>query len=223
MKGKLMLFLALLLGGVTTYLLYEYLQDYEVATAGESTLVQVVSANGDIEKGQKIVDGNLKLTSVAENSVHPNSVLTKEEIIGKYTTADMVDGEIFLSHDAQSEKEEELFVAKKITDGKRATSIGVNFVQSVSNLIEPENYVDVISSKVEKVGEKDEVKSTVLLENVRVLAVGRRLVEVENGEDYVEYSSVTLELTKEESVRLIKASQEGSIHLILHSQLIEKE
>ena len=41
-------------------------------------------------------------------------------------------------------------------------------------------------------------------------------------EEYVEYSSVTLELKPEDAVKLVNASEKGDLHLTIHSKIIEQ-
>lgn len=60
-----------------------------------------------------------------------------------------------------------------------------------------------------------------LFENVRVLAVGRKLVRNPNGEDYVEYSSITLQLEPDDVVELVNASEIGTIHLAVRPSISE--
>jgi len=104
----------------------------------------------------------------------------------------------------------------------------VNIVESVSNLIEPEDNVDVIFSEdIEQDGLEKKVNTEILLQNIRVLAVGKRLNEKENKDwkvedekdDKVEYISVTLELKPQDIVKLINADERGSIKLTLRSEI----
>jgi pilus assembly protein CpaB len=103
--------------------------------------------------------------------------------------------------------------------------VGVDINQSVSNLIEPEDEVDVILTTVNKdKANQPLANSVVLLQKARVLAVGRKMVTPENSkEPYVEYSSVTLEVNPEDAVTLINATEQGKIHLILYKRPLMDE
>jgi pilus assembly protein CpaB len=137
----------------------------------------------------------------------------------------IVKDEQILSHRLVSEKEEITYVSRKLKEGYRAVSVGVNINQSVTNLIEPEDEVDVILTKTIKgVGSDSRVISEFILKKARVLAVGRKMVNPEDTEEpYVEYSSVTLELKPEDALKLVNSSQEGNIHFILQQRPIMKE
>lgn len=223
MKGKLILFLALVLGVITTYFFYEYMKDYQVASAIETNTAEVVVAKDLIKKNQQIQPEDLKVVSLPEAGLHGDVLHSTEGLQGKFATADIFQNEPILANRLRTQQEEQLHIARKIKDGYRAVSLGVNFVQSVSNLIEPGNYVDLIVTIAKKEGKETIVNSQIVKENVRVLAVGRRMIESDSHEDYVEYSSITLELHRMDAVKVIEASQKGTIHMTLHSNLIPEK
>jgi len=151
-----------------------------------------------------------------------------EEIEGKYSITNLKKGEVLFSDRLVDQFKEDEFVTRKIREGYRAVSIEVNIVESVSNLIEPEDNVDVIFSEdIEQDGLEKKVNTEILLQNIRVLAVGKRLNEKENKDwkvedekdDKVEYISVTLELKPQDIVKLINADERGSIKLTLRSEI----
>lgn len=213
------------MGVITTVLFFNYMKQFDAATVSTTNTVKVVVAKEQIEKNERISASKLELVSMPEKSVHPEALKSIDAAEGKIATSVIVKGEAILSHRLVTEKEEKLFVSRKIREGYRAVSVGVNFNQSVSNLIEPEDDVDVVFSKAKKESATEtSVDSVVLLEKARVLAVGRKLVDSEETEEpYVEYSSVTLELKQNDAVKLINSAEQGSIHFILHQRPIEKE
>ncbi|WP_442599131.1 Flp pilus assembly protein CpaB [Neobacillus sp. D3-1R] len=225
MRSKIVLIVALVMGVITTVLFFNYMKQFDAATVSTTNTVKVVVAKEQIEKNERISASKLELVSMPEKSVHPEALKSIDAAEGKIATSVIVKGEAILSHRLVTEKEEKLFVSRKIREGYRAVSVGVNFNQSVSNLIEPEDDVDVVFSKAKKESATEtSVDSVVLLEKARVLAVGRKLVDSEETEEpYVEYSSVTLELKQNDAVKLINSAEQGSIHFILHQRPIEKE
>jgi len=113
------------------------------------------------------------------------------------------------------EKEEEDVVETgssllKIEPGNRAITIPVDEIQSVSGFVEPNSYVDVISVL------NNPVTSQILLQNVRVLAVGKTLEDTET-ETQEPYTMVTLELNPNDAMKLTLATQNGFITLMLRS------
>lgn len=222
MRSKIILFLALIMGIVTTVLFFNYMKELDTEAAMTENMIEVVVAATDIKENQQISGDMLTVKQIPEVGLHPDAVTDPSQVIGKFTTSYIKNGEILLTHRLKSVKEETLFVSRKIRDGFRAVSVGVNFVQSVSNLIEPEDTVDVIFSEVDQLPDGNiNVDTEQILSGARVLAVGRKLIApTEHQEGYAEYTSVTLELKPEDAVKLVNASERGSIQLTLHSRIV---
>lgn len=222
MRSKFILLLAIVMGSITTVLFYSYMKQYDATAAITENMVEVVVAAQPLKKNERITMDKVEVTNVPETGLHPQAVTSIEQVDGLIVNADISNGEVILTHRVQREEDEKLFVSRKVKEGLRAVSIGVNFVQSVSNLVEPEDYVDVVFSEVIKVDGENVVNTELILENVRVLAVGRKLIESTSGENYMEYSAATLELTRDDTVRLVNASERGNIQLTLHSRVEEE-
>lgn len=225
MRSKIILVLALVMGIITTSLFFNYMQQFNTEAVVNESLVEVVVAKNKIFENQIITADMLKVTEVPTTGLHPQAITEIAEIVGKYTTATIEIDEVVLSHRLMTDKEESMLISRKVQEGNRAVAIGTNFVRSVSNLIEPEDYVDVIFTEVVKQeGKKDEIVSKQILSKVRVLAVGRKMVEKTNpNEEYVEYSSITFELNPKDAVTVINASERGVIHLTLHSRILPQK
>ncbi|WP_394139274.1 Flp pilus assembly protein CpaB [Cytobacillus oceanisediminis] len=227
MKTKKLLFLAIVSGLMTTLLFYLFINRESTVTVDKAVpMAEVVTASLDIGKNEKITEENLSMAEFPENQIHPEAVRDPQSIIGKYASADIKQGEILMLHRIYEAKEEENVISRKISEGFRAVSISTDFVKSVSNQIEPDDFVDVVLSEETPSGESG-IKTELILEKVRVLSVGKRLTEKQNKEaetgNEPEYLSVTLELKQEDSVKIINAGERGSLHLVLNSQLSSKE
>lgn len=218
MRSKIILLLALIMGIITTVLFFNYIKKLDEQKMSSDTLVEVVTAKQAIKKNQQISADMLQTTLLPSHGLHAHTVGRITEAEGKFATSDLEVGEVLLSHRLKETNEESQLVSRKVQEGYRAVTVDVNFIQSVSNLIEPEDYVDVISTPAERNGQP--VMSTLLLEKVRVLAVGRRLVEADSATQHVEYNAVTLELKSQDAVRLVNADELGNINLLLHSRII---
>jgi pilus assembly protein CpaB len=208
------------MGIVTTLLFYQYMKQLNVEKTATTKMVDVVVAKDKIEKNETITTKKLEMVKVPEKSILPQSLKSFSDAEEKMANSVIEKGEPILSHRLVSEKEEGVYVSRKVREGYRAVSVGVDINQSVTNLIEPEDEVDVILTMVKKDKENNPLpNSVVLLQKVKVLAVGRKMVTPENTkEPYVEYSSVTLELTPEDAISLINEKEKGKIHLILNKR-----
>ncbi len=103
--------------------------------------------------------------------------------------------------------------ASLITPEKRAVTIRVNDVVGVAGFLLPGNYVDVLAS-VELDG-KNNVKTTTVLENIRVLAVDQTARTADNKPVIVR--AVTLEVTPQEAEKLMTETTRGTIQLALRN------
>ncbi|MBM6619516.1 Flp pilus assembly protein CpaB [Bacillus suaedaesalsae] len=222
MKSKFILILAITMGVITTFLFFNYMKQFDSEIAISESMIEVVVAKEKIPANTKLNASLLEIKSVPEKGLHPQTILDMSKLEGLYVTSPIEAGESILEHRVQSSLEESLYVSRKVMDGHRAVSIGVDFVQSVSTLIEPEDYVDVVFSEVISTN-PNVIKSEQILSNVRVLAVGTKMVpKSDESEEYVEYNSVTLELKPTDAVTVINASERGNIQFTLNSKIVEK-
>ncbi|GAA0182620.1 hypothetical protein SH2C18_49670 [Clostridium sediminicola] len=233
MKSRNILILALIMALITTILFNQYLKSLDDKYKKNENKISVVVPSTKINKNQKITAEMLQLKELDSESVHPQAIKNIEEIQGRYALSDMKEGEILFLDRFVDQYEEVEFVTRKIRDGYRAVSIEVNFVESVSNLIDPENFVDIIFSEpIMQDGKLVRIDTEIILEDIRVLAVGKRLKEKDtkisdlsetNGANEVannvEYVSVTLELQPNDIVKLVNCDKRGDINLILRSEI----
>jgi len=221
-KAKLILILAVIMGLLTTFLFYQYMQKFEETdTASPSEWVEVVTTSQAIVENQRMTSEMLTMKRLPKEAVTVDHVKDVNQVVGKVAGASLSEGEAVLTHRLVDGEKESLIVARKIQEGYRAVSVGANLVQTVSNLIEPEDHVDVFVSEVKQ--ESGEIESELVLGDIRVLAVGRRMLELDSLEAYVEYSSVTLEVDAIDAVKVVNANERGNIHLVLHSRIIPED
>lgn len=223
MRSKLVLVLALAMGMVTTFLFFQYMNTIDAEKAMNSNLTEIVVAKEKISKNERIASGKLELMMVPEKALHANSLKSLAEAEGKLANADIEKGEAVLTHRLGTETSEEMYVSRKVKEGYRAVSVGVNLNQSAANLIEPEDEVDILFSKKAE-GTEAKVDSQIILEKARVLAVGRKMVLPEDSkEPYEEYSTVTVELKPEDALKLVNSAEQGNIHFMLHKRPVLEE
>jgi pilus assembly protein CpaB len=222
MKSRNILIAALVMAILTTILFRQYLQGLDKKYKGSQSKVSIVVAKQDIPKNQKVTKEMLELKEFSADSVHPEAVKKIEDLVGDYALIDIKPGEeLFASRFTDQFKETEL-ITRKIREGYRAVAIEVNPVESVANLIQPEDYVDVTFTEKNK-------DSVTLLENVRVLAVGKRITETEavskdakgteQKTNQADYNSVTVELKPEDVLKLVGSDEKGNIKLVLRSKV----
>ena len=107
-----------------------------------------------------------------------------------------------------------------VQENWRAVSIPVDTVSSVNNLIQPNDNVDVIGTFRFPDVRGDSMKDTVtktILQNVKVLAVGKTWRAGDTDGTMRSYATITLQLMPDEVEMVIFASQKGKISLSLRN------
>ncbi|MFC4409732.1 Flp pilus assembly protein CpaB [Chungangia koreensis] len=221
MRSRTLFILAILMGLITTLMFVFSLRPNDEPQE-VIEMKNVIAAIQPISENQLITEDMIEVKELPANIVHTASLQTKEEVVGKVASTKIETGEVILKHHIQSVEDEKSSVAKKIKDGYRGVSIGVNIVQSVSNLVEPEDEVDVIYTLRKGSSGQEVVNSDILFTGVKVLAIGTRMTVPTENEEVVEYATVTLELKPEDAVKLVNALETGSLHLTLHSRIISE-
>ncbi|MFZ3577017.1 Flp pilus assembly protein CpaB [Virgibacillus sp. DJP39] len=233
MRSKMIFFLAIIMGIITTVLFLNYTKQFETTDVAAPPMIEVVKAKEKLAENQLITKEVLEVVNVPEENIHPQTVTDLANATGKYATANIEKGEIVLAHRVKDQEEESEVVSRKVKEGFRAVSVAVANVQSVTNLIHPEDHVDVIVTNKYVKGKKEGINSELLLSDVRVLAVGKKMIEKPSGElpegtTAEGYEAVTLELKPEQAIALINASEQdgsrakvpGNIHFILRPSII---
>ncbi|TYP69431.1 Flp pilus assembly protein CpaB [Paenibacillus methanolicus] len=217
MRSKIILFAAVIMGLATTALFFTYMKKVDERADSGKTMIRVLAAKQAVAENTQLSGGMLQLVEVPAMAINATALRDPAAAAGKVTASALVPGEVILPHHLQDRQDEALVVSKKIREGYRAAAVGVNLVQSVSNLIEPGDYVDVVYTVQEKTAQT--MKSTMLLENVRVLAIGRRMVEARSDTPYVEYATVTLEVKPADGVKVVHADEAGTVSLMLRGSV----
>lgn len=227
MKTKVILIIALIMAIITTVLFRQYLLNMDQKYKDAQKIISIVVPKEDIKKNQLVTKDMLELKEFSSSSVHPQALKKIEDVDGKYAVTDIKAGEVLLAIRFTSEFTESEAITRKIQGGYRAIAIAVSDVKAVSKLIQPEDHVDVISTV--------NGKTQILLENVRVLAVGKSLTEAtaSNTVNTVNtsntsstgnntssgYVTITVELNPEDVEKVVNADETGNIRFMLRGQL----
>ena len=101
-----------------------------------------------------------------------------------------------------------------ITQGMRGISVRVDDVTGVSGFVTPNSRVDVLVSGNDG-KENSEQKSKVILQNVKVLAIGKSIEQKDNKP--VEVPTVTLLVSPEDAEKLTLAARQDPVRLALRN------
>ncbi|SET59766.1 pilus assembly protein CpaB [Natronincola peptidivorans] len=215
MKGKVIFVAAILLGLVTSMMIYGYLNKAK-ETMNTTEYIEIVIAVEDINANTVVSANMVELKEIPAAYKHPNAVTDVKEVTGKIALIPITRGESILSNQVISSGEHKQGLAYKIPQGKRALSIAVNEVSGVSGLLKVGDRVDIITTI--NAGEDPPITYTlVVLQDIEILAVGRNINQHSN--ENPEAKTVTVAVSLEDSLPLKHANQRGAISLMLRSPI----
>lgn len=209
----IILSVAVLCGLLASIVVIRYVRKQEqLASAGRIELRPVVVAASDIPIGTRLTANLIAVRTWPKGGLPQGAVSEQEAVLGRLVKGEITRGEPIL--------EQRLFpkdlagapgvMSVLVPPGKRAMAVGVNEVIGVSGFILPKDRVDVIATRTDQAMSKS---TETILQNVEVLAVGKRLEQ--EGKQNIEVPTVTLAVTPEEAERLALALNEGKIHIVL--------
>jgi pilus assembly protein CpaB len=215
MNKRTIFLISIFLAGIATFLFFQYTNQLSQEASSTQQVKTVVAAATEIKNNQQITEDMLKTVEVPADSVYPDAVTDPAKIAGQFASAEIASGEVILNHHLQS-LDESTKLEDKIQPDHRAVTLSAGAVESLANMIEPEDTIDIIYTGPSLDPKPTPGTNTIVLQaNVRVLAVGRR---IQTKEAFAAYDSITVEAKPDEAIKFIKASKKGSLQYILHSK-----
>lgn len=225
MRQKLLLLGAVLFGVIAFVLTYQQLEAERRSIRGTSQSVMLIRLTRDKAEGEELRQDDLARHEVQRRPGEagmsrdiPWSEVSR--VIGRRLEVSMRANQTLQSTDLQPMSQRQGF-SGVIRSDYRAVAIPVDPVTSVSNLIQPNDNVDVIGTfrfpDVRGDSSLDTITLTIL-QDVKVLAVGSRW-----GSGAIDpagartYGTVTLLLYPEEVEMIVFASQKGRLTLSLRN------
>jgi len=211
--------MALLLGATATFMALGWIKNQsrlQVEQAPKKPMAPVVVAAKDVDAAQGLQTGQLSVVQWPQESCPKGGFSSVEEVVGRVTVLPMSAGEPILAAKLAPQGTPAGMVAL-VSEKKRAMTVKVNEASGVAGFIIPNNRVDVVMS-INRGEFSNDPLAKVVLENLRVLGTGQKIIEKEpDGKPQI-VPTVTLEVTPEEGERLALAASEGTISLVLRSQ-----
>lgn len=176
--------------------------------------VRVVVAKTDLPRGAKLTPDNVAVRAIPVEYAHSGAVLPEQfDRIENHAIAyNVKGGEAILW--ALMEGQRAATFSSRVAVGRRAMSVPVDEINSISGMLEPGDLIDLMLT-IERKGKK---VTFPLIQSVSVLAAGRRVgVGSEDGERR-SYSTITLDTTPEEARRIIIARDAGKVTALRNPQ-----
>lgn len=184
--------------------------------AGMKLAKQVV-AKEDLAPGSTIKETDVTLRDMPADGVHQFTFTTTGEVIGRVVTTQIVKGQTVLDT-LLAPAGSTGGVQAMVPPGMRAVTLEVNEFSGVGGLLAPGSRVDLVQT-IQVKGEGAGLMAKTIVENLRVLAVGRRLSAVvpagTEGDGLAR--SVTVLATAEQAEAIDLASHVGSPRLVLRN------
>jgi pilus assembly protein CpaB len=214
-KTWIVLGVALTVGLVAALIARSYLskQMQEIEARGKTEYGQVLAFTRSMKAGEVITSEDMAGRSVPMDYIHSGAfaVGRSKEFVGRTVATSLRAGDPVL--DAYLRDKKQPTFSTNVVKGKRAVTLPVDEISSISGLLEPEDTIDLLVTLTQK-GKKIIVP---LLQGVRVLATGQRVMNDPQTGAKKQYSTVTLDASTEESRNLIIARDAGKITALLRN------
>ena len=244
------LLLAIVLAGVATFLLVQYVTSADERAREDEALAEVFVATADIPAGTSAeaaaAQGLIDQSTVPARSVPSGAIGSLDVISGQVATMPLFEGEVIVAQRFGSTVAATTDATLEVPEGLLAISIQAGIVDGVAGFVQPQDTVSIVASlvlpddvdapdpedeeappaDVAPVGQTTEF----LVQNVPVLAVGQRVITT--AEDGSTSASIqlsnesyifTLGMTAEQVEQLVFASQQGELWFTLLPEIDEDE
>jgi pilus assembly protein CpaB len=203
--------LALMAGASSAVMLKVYLDKRQ---ASAPTLTPVVVAALDLPLATTLKLEHLSVVEWPQNARPAGTFVETKDLVGRVLISKTLQGEPILAPRLAA-REAGSGLAALIPNNMRAAAVRVDDVVGVAGFIHPEDRVDVI---VTLKTQNSEPASKVILQNVKVLAVGQQLeIEEKSRGKALPVTVATLLVTPEQSEKLALAATQGKLLLTLRS------
>ncbi len=183
---------------------------------------KVLTVVRDLPLGYKLQSADLRLVSIPERTVPKGAVTEFKEALGRILLVPLTANETIVQWKIAGESDTPEGIASTIVRGYRAVSVQITDVSGVAGLIQRDSHVDVVFTRP---GNMDEASTSIILQNVRVLAVGKTPPIGQTSQAAAAEARaprapvVTLLLQPQDAEKLELAKNEGKISLSLRNPL----
>lgn len=207
---------AVLVGIITSVFVYSRLKRADFHSP--SGTVTVVVAARYLPAGVVLDTEDLKAVSWPASAALKGMFGQAGACVGRVLAASFAEGQPILEA-GLAPKGAGAGLAATIPVGLRAISVPVNDVTAVAGFVLPGTMVDILLTGQVQLNGTEVGLTRTILEDVRVLAVGRSMEQRPESGKPETVSVVTLEVTPEQADKLAMASSEGRIQLALRNRV----
>jgi pilus assembly protein CpaB len=207
--------IAVLLAVLASVGAYKFLSGTSrIAEQARLQTVGIVVAQVDIPLGSTVNQNQVVVSPWPKDNYPKDALADTKIVVGRVALRDFLRGEPIVESKLVPLNKSTGLLSLKVPPGMRAFSIKVNEVVGVGGFIVPESRMDVIVTTNPSRSSPEKI-SKIVLEDVRVLAVGQVIEQKENKP--VTVNTVTLALTPEDAEKLALAGNDGIIQLVMRN------
>jgi pilus assembly protein CpaB len=214
-KTTFVLLAALAIGGLAALGAYLYLsgREADIEARSRGRMVEVVVAAGDITKGAKLSNKMLAVRKIPAEYAHSTAVRPDQfELIDGQVIAWSVKSGEMIVWSLMEGKKVPTFSAR-VEAGRRAITVPVDEINSISGLLEPGDLIDLIVT----VDQKGRKLTLPLMQSVQVMATGQRAIDDPKSGERRVYSTVTLDTDPAQAQNIIVARDAGRLTALLRN------
>jgi pilus assembly protein CpaB len=213
-SNLIILTIALILGGVAAFLARNWIESHSTNTVADDTSTVVV-ASGPLTFGATVVAKDVHQIRWPADSRPEGAFSTVEELTKdgpRVVLSPFVRDEPIVSAKV-SAANGKASLSTVIESGKRAVTVAVDDVRGVAGFIFPGDFVDVVMTRTNSTDGPQNF-SEVILQHVKVLAIDQVAGERQQERPTVA-KAVTVEVTPEQALKILLATNVGRLSLIL--------
>ncbi|HKO68784.1 MAG TPA: Flp pilus assembly protein CpaB [Burkholderiaceae bacterium] len=216
-KTWIVLGVALVVGGGAAFMANSYLraQVEEIESRGKGDSVKLVVAKKDMPKGTTLSVDSLAVRNVPREWAHSNAVTPEQfDRIDRGALAYPAKrGEPLLWSQLEGDKVPTF--SARVAAGRRAVTVPVDEISSISGLVEPGDRIDIMVT----VRRDNRQLAFVLMQSVPVLATGTKVEQGSDGRDGSRrtFTTITLDVNAEQARQVIAAREIGKITALLRA------
>lgn len=185
----------------------------QIESEAGDRMVSVVVAKADLPKGSVLSSATVAVRPVPRDYVHGSAIRPEDfsQAEGQQLAYDLGAGETVLWSLLEGKKAPTF--SARVAEGRRAVTVPVDEISSISGMLEPGDTIDLLVS-FEQQGRR---RALPLLQNVRVMATGQRSADDPKTGESRQYETVTLDTTPDEARAVILAREAGRITALLRN------
>jgi pilus assembly protein CpaB len=210
---------ALAMGGVAVFLSNKLLHDYKAKLDAQErlahTMVKVVVAKHDLERGSPISKDNFALREMPQEYIHASALRPGQfdQYAGQRLAVGLKRGEALL--EAHLESTSTVFSAT-LPKGYVGLTTEVDEVNSISGMLRPSDHIDLIVTAHPSKGNSADLTFP-LLSNVEVLATGQVTRKRDGTNQPRTYTTITMALLPADADRVVIAKSSGRLTAVLRN------